>query len=367
MPSINDIFREHGPEYLGRFAETMPIEHKKVIAAIIKCRTEACGVAVYHCEHCDQRHIVHRGCGNRHCPGCQNHKNRQWLQMQLERQLPGHHFMLTFTVPDILRPFLRSHQREGYSALFAASSKAIKQLAADPKFVGGDTPGFFGVLHTWGRQLQYHPHIHYVVVGGALDSRSGRWLPSAPNFFVPVRALSKIYRAVFRKLMAKANLLDEIPMQAWTTAWNVNSQAVGSSEASIKYLTPYVFRVAISNNRIIKVEDRKVFIRYKKTGGNRPRTMALDVMEFIRRFLQHVLPSGFMKVRYYGLSSPSFRLGLKEVYARIELAFGFAVATVHVEQVPMAEMTCRRCGHALTYLYSLIPYQSLAREGESPG
>jgi len=167
--------------------------------------------------------------------------------------------------------------------------------------------------------------------------------------------------------MAKANLLNEIPRQAWNIAWNVNSQAVGSSEASIKYLTPYVFRVAISNNRIIKVEDHKVFIRYQKTGSNRPRTMVLEILEFIRRFLQHVLPSGFMKVRHYGLLSPSFRLGLKEVCARIELAFGFAVATVHVEPVPMPEMTCRYCGHVLTYLYSLIPNRRMAMEGGPPG
>ena len=364
--SISDIFREHGPEYLRLFAENMPIEHKKVIDAIIKCRTETCGSAFYYCEHCDHLHVVHRGCGNRHCPGCQNHKSRQWLQKQLERQLPGHHFMLTFTVPDILRPFLRSHQREGYSALFAASSAAIKRLVPDPKFIGADTPGFFGVLHTWGRQLQYHPHIHYVAAGGALDKSSGRWIPSAPNFFLPVHALSKIYRAVFREHMVKAGLFDEIPKEVWATNWNVNSQAVGNSEASIKYLTPYVFRVAISNKRIIKVEDRQVFFSYRKTGSNRPRTMILDVMEFIRRFLQHVLPSGFMKVRYYGVLSPSFRLGLENIRARIEIAFGFTLEVAQIV-ISLPVMACPKCGHVLTYLYSLLPHRRIAMEGGPPG
>jgi hypothetical protein len=357
MSSIGEIFRAFAPEYLRRFGDAMPAEHKKVIDAILTCRTEVNGSVVYYCESCEQVHLVHRGCGNRHCPGCQNHKSRQWLEKQLKRQLPGHHFMLTFTVPEALRSFLRSHQRIGYAALFAASSVAIKRLAADPKFVGGDSPGFFGVLHTWGRQLQYHPHIHFVVPGGALSARSGLWQPSAESFFLPVHALSKIYRAVFRERMAKAGLLGEIPREAWNTDWNVNSQAVGSAEASIKYLTPYVFRVAISNSRIVKVEDGKVFFHYKKQKSNRLRTLALDALEFIRRFLQHVLPTGFMKVRYYGLLSHACRIPLEEVRAKIEFAFGFEITTPQVEPEPLPAMTCRHCGHELTYRHSILPHR----------
>jgi hypothetical protein len=198
MSSIGEIFRTFAPEYLRRFADSMPAEHKKVIDAILACRTEVNGSVVYYCEDCQRLHLVHRGCGNRHCPGCQNHKSRQWLEKQLKRQLPGHHFMLTFTVPKQLRPFLRSHQRIGYGALFAASSEAIKMLAANPRFTAGDTPGFFGVLHTWGRQLRYHPHIHYVVPGGMLESQGGGWRPCAVNFFLPVQALSRIVVAGFR-------------------------------------------------------------------------------------------------------------------------------------------------------------------------
>jgi hypothetical protein len=357
MSSIGEIFREHAPEYLRRFGDSMPAEHKKVIDAMLGCRTEVNGSVLYHCESCDRLHLMHRGCGNRHCPGCQNHKSRQWLEAQLKRQLPGHHFMLTFTVPEALRPFLRAHQRIGYSALFAASAAAIKRLSADPKFVGGDAPGFFGVLHTWGRQLQYHPHIHYVVPGGAIDSGSGLWRPSSVGFLLPVHGLSKIYRALFRERMAKAGLLGQIPREVWSTDWNVNSQAVGSAEASIKYLTPYVFRVAISNSRIVKVEGGKVFFRYQKTGSNRQRTLALDALEFMRRFLQHVLPTGFMKVRYYSLLSPSCRIPLEEVRARIEFAFGFAVTTPVIEPAALPAMMCRHCGHALTYSHSILPHQ----------
>ena len=357
MSKINEIFRAFAPQYLRRFGDAIPAEHKKVIDAILACRTEVNGSVVYHCEGCNRLHLVHRGCGNRHCPGCQNHKSRQWLDKQLKRQLPGHHFMLTFTVPQELRPFLRSHQRIGYSALFAASSEAIKRLATDPRFTEGDTPGFFGVLHTWGRQLQYHPHIHYVVPGGMLESQGGRWHPSAVNFYLPVQALSKIVRAKFRDRMAKAGLLSEIPAGVWRLEWNVNSQAVGSAEASIKYLTPYVFRVAISNSRIVKIEDGKVFVHYRKTGSNRLRTLALDALEFIRRFLQHVLPTGFMKVRYYGFLSPGSKMPLEELRARIEMSFGFELAAPEVEPEPPPQIVCRHCGHELVYRYSILPHQ----------
>jgi len=264
MEKINDIFRTFAPEYLDYYAQTIPHEHRKVIQAIIDCRTQSCGIALYYCEHCGEPHIVNCSCGNRHCPTCQHHKSQNWLHKQMNRQLPGHHFMVTFTVPEKLRRFIRSNQRVAYSALFRASSEAMKKLACDDKYMGGDLPGFFGVLHTWGRTLEYHPHIHYVVTGGAFSTLNGAWHPSRIDFYLPVLALSKIFRAKFRDEMKKAGLLHHIPDEVWQIDWIVNSQAVGSSEASIKYLAPYVFTVAISNTRIVKVEDRKVFIRYKK-------------------------------------------------------------------------------------------------------
>ncbi len=357
MSKINEIFRTYGPEYLRRYGDSMPWEHKKVIDAIIHCRTEVNGSVVYTCESCDQVHRVHRGCGNRHCPGCQNHKSRQWLEKQLERQLPGHHFMLTFTVPQQLRPFMRSHQRIAYAALFAASSEAIKRLAADPRFTAGDVPGFFGVLHTWGRRLQYHPHIHYVVPGGMLSGSSGHWHPTAVDFYLPVKALSPIFRAKFRDRIKKAGLFDLIPSVVWSVDWNVDSQAVGSAEASIKYLAPYVFRVAIANSRIVKVEDDKVFFHYKVKGSNRLRTMEVEALEFIRLFLQHVLPSGFMKVRYYGFLSPGSKVPLETVRALIELAFGFEITMPKIEPETLPPMTCRHCGKQMVWRYSILPHR----------
>ena len=155
-------------------------------------------------------------------------------------------------------------------------------------------PGFFGVLHTWGRQMSYHPHIHYIVPGGALSRTDGKWHCSRIDFILPVKAMSKIFKAKFRDIMKKSRLYPQIPSDVWNQKWVVNCQAIGAGEQSIKYLAPYVFKVAISNSRIVKVEDRRVFFKYRKNKSNRWRTMALDVMEFLRRFLQHVLPTGFI-------------------------------------------------------------------------
>ncbi len=361
MGAINEIFRTYAPQYLRFYGNAIPSEHKKVIAAIINCKTDESGALVYECEECGQTHLLFRSCGNRHCPQCQYHKSRLWLERQLSRQLPGHHFMLTFTVPQEIRDFIRSHQRIAYAALFAASAEAMKMLAQDPRYIGGDMAGFFGVLHTWGRQLQYHPHIHYVVPGGALSTKDGRWHPSNPTFYLPVLALSPIFRAKFRDRMKEAGLFDRISAEVWQKEWNVNCQAVGDAEGSIKYLAPYVFRVAISDSRIIKVENGKVFVRYKKQKSNRWRTLVLGAMEFLRRFLQHVLPTGFMKVRYYGFLSPTANVSLDEVRARIELAYGFTVTTPKTETEPLPPMSCKQCGFTLRYLFYVLPGHRLRK------
>jgi hypothetical protein len=363
MATINEIFQTFGPEYLERYAETMPQAHRKVIDAIITCRTEACGVALYECESCGQLHRVFRSCGNRHCPTCQYHKTRQWLEKQIKRQLPGHHFLLTFTVPENLRRFIRKYQRLAYSALFKASSEAMKKLALDQHYIGGDLPGFFGILHTWGRTLEYHPHIHYIVPGGALSSTDGLWHPSRIDFYLPVKALSIIFKAKFRDEMKQAGLFDQIPSEVWQIDWNVNSQAVGSSEPSLKYLAPYVFRVAISNSRIVKIENRIVFIRYRKSHSHRLRTLALEVMEFIRRFLQHVLPTGFMKVRYYGFMNPNCAVSLDHVSALIELSYGFNVPLPNSDLEPWQPITCPSCGGTLKFHSLLLPLRILIWPG----
>ena len=355
MTTIKEIFTDYGPEYLMQYGTNMPLNHKKVIHAINDCRTEKYGINIYECQKCGKQHVILRSCGNRHCPTCQNHKTRQWVEKQMKKQLPGHHFMITFTVPQQIRSFIRSNQKKTYAALFSASSQALKKLALDERYVGGDLPGFFGVLHTWGRLMQYHPHIHYIAPGGAVSKQDGRWHPSGLDYYLPVKALSKIYKAKFKAEMKKAQLLVDIPNKVWELDWNVNCQAVGNSEYSIKYLSRYVFKVAISNSRIIKVEDHKVFFKYRKPRSRRWRTSKLDVMEFIRRFLQHVLPTGFMKVRHYGFMHPSSSVPLSTISSLIELAYGFDVKTPSKEIEPLPPITCPDCGGRLRYRGSILP------------
>ncbi len=344
MGAIQDIFTQFAPEYLDRYQDRMPKNHIKALKAIISCRTAACGLVVYDCCGCGQVHVGFRSCGNRHCTICQYHKTRQWLDRQLERQLPGHHFMITFTVPEQLRAFFRSNQKKAYTAMFAASSKTLKVFAADDKFIGGDLPGFFGVLHTWGRQLQYHPHIHYVVPGGALSKVDGKWHPSRLDFFAPVKAMSKVFKAKLRDQLSAAGILNAVNSTVWYKTFNVNCQAVANSHHSIRYLAPYVFKVAISDTRILKIDNGDVVFRYKIPKSRRWRTMALDVMEFMRRFLQHVLPTGFMKIRYYGFMSPGSSVSLVRIRAHIELALGFKVKLPDSEPEPIHRPTCPDCG-----------------------
>ena len=203
MPTVADVLRRYGGQYLERFGATMPGEHKKVLHAITACRTGELGTVLYACQSCGEIHAIGRSCGNRHCPTCQHDKTKAWLEKQTDRLLPCPYFLVTFTLPAELRALARSHQRVIYAALFEASSAGACALAANPRFVGTDRLGFFGVLHTWGRTLEYHPHVHYVVPGGGIDEAGSRWLPSRVDFLVPVEALSILFRAKFRDILAR--------------------------------------------------------------------------------------------------------------------------------------------------------------------
>jgi len=312
MTTLRASFTAFVPEYLERYPH-LPLSHRKVSSAIQRCQSGHYGHSLYQCQHCGGQHRVHHSCGNRHCPQGQQHKTQQWLAHHLEQQLPGPHFLLTFTVPETLRPFIRSPHRLAYQALFHASATALKRLAADARFIGTDLPSFTGVLHIWGRQLQYHPHLHYIVPGGGFSKDRMTWQPSRANFFVPVKALSPIYRALFQEEMRQAGLLEHIDPQVWTIPWNVHSQANHHGRSALTYLAPYVFKAAISNHRLVSLTDRMVIFTYRKVGSARLRTAHLDVMEFLRRFLQHVLPDGFQKVRHFGLLHASCAVPLATI------------------------------------------------------
>jgi hypothetical protein len=358
MPTVADVLRRHGGTYLERFGATMPQEHRRVLQTICACRTGELGAVVYECVSCGEQHRMGRSCGNRHCPSCQQGKTKAWLEKQSARLLPCPYFLVTFTLPEALRSVVRQHQRVAYAALFEASSEAMKQLAANPKHVGSRRCGFFGVLHTWGRKLDYHPHVHYVVPGGALSADGSKWLGSRDDFFLPVRALSVLFRAKFRDALKAAGLYHQVAPHVWRQAWVVHSQPAGDARASLKYLAPYVFRVAISDRRIVSFDDQTVTFSYRKSGSNRWRQMTLEPMEFVRRFLQHVLPSGFQKVRHYGFLSANSRLAIDAIRWLIAVAKRQVfVLLAQPQQTPLCvpRSCCSFCGGLLRLIDFVLP------------
>ncbi|HED37472.1 MAG TPA: transposase [Ignavibacteria bacterium] len=319
MIEIADIFKKHGSSYLSKYSAGMLPSHIKAFDDILKCRTPIMGGKVYYCPDCKRYQYSYHSCGNRNCPKCQNDKADLWLEKNNNLLLPVNHFMITFTLPKELRSFARSNQKLFYNLLFKCSSKSIEKLSADPKYIGGK-PGMIGILHTWSRTLVYHPHVHYIVTGGGISEDKSKWNKSRSNFLLPVKALSVIFRAKFRDALRKANpiIYDAIPSSVWSISWVVNSIPVGRGKKALKYLAQYVFRIAIpigtgSNNRIISLKNGVVIFKYKNSKTKLWEIMELEVEEFIRRFLQHVLPSGFVKVRYYGLFAVKNRTLLAEI------------------------------------------------------
>jgi len=303
---LADIFRRYGKSYRQKYATRMPSTHLKAMRAIEQCRTEALGGQVYRCPDCKHVQYSYHSCRNRHCPKCQNENAQRWLEKQADFLLPVPYFMLTFTLPTGFNEVTRSHQSLIYDLLFKTSAVATQQLAQDPRFIGGQI-GMVGVLHTWGRNLAYHPHIHYLVPAGGLAPNGETWLPARQNFLLPVRALSRIFRGKLHQALRSTGCYALIPSKLWKQEWVVHCEPVGTGLGALKYLAPYIFRVAISNNRILKLENDRVTFRYRDTQTGTERFCTLDAEDFIHRFLQHVLPKSFVKVRYYGLFSPGLR------------------------------------------------------------
>jgi hypothetical protein len=346
MLEVADIFRLHGPDYRAQFGNRMLPSHHRAMQDIELCRTAALGGQLYYCPQCDEQRFSYHSCKNRHCPKCQNDQANEWLKQQKDLLLPTHHFLVTFTLPAELRALARSQQKTIYNLLFRASAAALQSLAQDPKFVGGRL-GMVGVLHTWTRQLLFHPHVHYIVIGGGL-SDDGRWRSSRQDFLLPVKALSPIFRAKFRDALKQTELFAQVPAQAWQKDWVVHSEPVGSGQQAFQYLAPYIFRVAISNHRLRSLQQGAVTFSYKESATDQLKRCTVTAQEFIRRFLQHVLPPRFIKVRYYGLLSPAHRQLLQK--ARSLLATS-KLKTQNVKtSESLARLTCPHCGGPLTLL-----------------
>ena len=311
-----DILRLYGPGYLERFGASILPSHRRAMRDLCRCRTAALGGQLFVCDHCGREHYVYHSCRNRACPTCHGKETHTWLAARRQELLPVPYFHVVFTLPAPLRRLVRRHQKAVYPILMKAAAQALMKLATDPKYVGGRI-AVLAVLHTWSRTLSYHPHVHCLVPGGGL-SADGQWRPARRNYLVPVRALSPIFRGMFLDLLAKALPEVAIPDRLRRQAWVVYCKpTVQGAENVLAYLGRYVHRIAITNRRILKIDDGRVTFGYRKAEERRWRTMTLPAEEFIRRFLQHVLPAGVHKVRYYGLWAPSNKARLLEIRRRL--------------------------------------------------
>jgi hypothetical protein len=277
---------------------------------------------VYWCAQCQDFVYSSHSCGNRHCPTCGGDQADAWRDAPLKKLLPVPYFLVTFTLPHFLNAIARSHQHVIYDLLFKTSADALHTLALNPDWLGG-TIGMVGVFHTWDRAMGYHVHVHSLVPAGGLDPETGEWIPSHPKFLVPASALREVFWAKFRDALHAADpaLFAQVPPKTWSTAWVVHCKAVGDGRTALKYLAPYVARVALSNRRLVALEEGQVTFRYKPSKNpsskNPWTTMTLDVMRFMQRFLQHVLPKGFQKIRSTGFLHPNARTTFTALQAQL--------------------------------------------------
>jgi|APSaa5957512622_1039677.scaffolds.fasta_scaffold34333_1 hypothetical protein len=344
---LKQLFLDHGDAYQAEYGDRMPHAHKKVIYAIQHCGTGRYGNHTYECNTCGNFHSVDGSCGNRNCPTCQGGKSDEWLRKQMKKALPCTYFMITFTVPAELRTLIRSNQKEAYKALFKAASVSIKMLAKDKRFVGCDIAGFTGVLHTWTRQLEYHPHIHFIVPGGGLNPEGTEWKSSSEAFFIHGAPLGKMFRGIFMEELKKAELKPD-PV-VWQKDWIINVENVGNGENALNYLAQYIFRIAIAPSRIIEVTKTHVTFKYQNSDTKKWKRCTLETFEFMRRYLQHVLPSGFTKVRHYGFMAANCKFALEHIVSLITnwlKELGKRLPKKSEAKPPKSKppLKCKRCG-----------------------
>lgn len=356
MPEMADILRACGPAYVAKYGPRMLPSHKRAIKDIILCRTPPLGGRVFRCEPCDEYRYSYHSCGNRNDPKCGNDDATRCLAAQQALLLPVQYFMVTSTLPEELRPVARSNQKLIYGLLLRTTAEAIQKLARDPEWVGGEV-GLLGVLQTWNRDMTYHVHAHFIVPGGGLSPDGTRWLVAQRDFLMPNKAVAKILRGKFRDALKKhPDLFKQVPQKVWRTDWVVDIEPVGKGKAALKYLTPYIFRVAISNNRIEAFQEGQVTFRYQDNGGHWHRA-TLEAEKFISRFLQHVLPKGFVKVRYYGFLSPRKRPlleAIKELFSLFTSQDDKSGSGCDLA-VEVRVMRCPKCGREMLFVQEIKP------------
>jgi len=370
MLELADIFRQYAPAYLKKYGVRMLPSHKKAIADIINCRTNALGGEVYYCDECDDRLYSYHSCCNRNCPKCGGDRANKWRDKQLLKLLPVPYFFVTFTLPHTLHKIAHSNQKLLYRLLFQASAEALQALALNPEWLGA-LIGMVGALHTWDRSMGYHLHVHYIVPAGGIAPKTGQWIPAQPKFLVYGPALSKVFRAKFRDALRSEDpkLFAQAPPETWTKTWNVHCEPVGDGRRCLKYLAAYIYRVAISNQRIVSMANDEVTFSYKPRKKDWT-TMTLPVMKFMHRFLQHVLPKGFQKVRYFGFLHPSAKKRFNAIKEQLEENPAEPVCKTEQNSArpqensskrhaPDAPGICPHCGARLRYIGRLPRYPSI--------
>jgi hypothetical protein len=378
---VADIIRQHGEELLKRYGSGLAGVQRQALGALARCRTAALGGHVERCLDCDHRRIAYNSCRNRHCPKCQALARAQWLDRQAEHLLPVEYHHVVFTVPPAVAALGLAHPAEIYDLLMRSAAATLRAVAANPKRLGA-VVGVLMVLHTWGQNLHHHPHVHGVVTGGGLSCNergdievSPTWRSCRPGFFLPVRVLSRVFRGKFlaglRAAVAAGTVATPSGGAAWWSAlyaqdWVVYSKRpFGGPAQVLKYLARYTHRVAISNARLVKLEAGRVTFRYKDyADAHRPKTMTLDAVEFLRRFVQHVLPKGFVKIRHYGLLANGQREARLTLCRRLLLAAGVAAQLTPAAATPMPDdatiapaqvRRCPKCGGCRIVMAELDP------------
>jgi len=357
---VADVFRAWGPAYRQAYGSTMPLRHLRAMTAIEICRTAALGGHVDACDCCGAIRISYNSCRNRHCPKCQSLAKERWVEARKQELLPVPYFHVVFTLPDALRPLALRNQKVVYNLLFKAASQTLTELASDPRHLGAQI-GFTAILHTWTQTLIDHPHLHCVVTGGGLSPDGERWVTGREGFFIPVEVLSRLFRGKIlaylrdasngRKLVFPGDIADladtaafqQLLSALYRKAWVVYCKPpFGTPEKTLEYLGRYTHRVAISNDRILKLAGDHVTFRYRDSADDdRVKQMTLSAFEFIRRFLLHVLPDNFVKIRHYGLLSNRNRKGKLRQAQRL---LGGTVSDTPDDHEPWRELLHRLTG-----------------------
>ena len=380
---VADIFRIHGPAWREAQRTHLSLGQLKVMSAIEQCRSAALGGHVLRCDACEQVQIAYNSCRNRHCPKCQARAARQWLEARQADLLPVEYYHVVFTLPAPIAAIAYTNKAVIYDLLFAVAAETLRTIAADPKHLGAEV-GVTLVLHTWGSALTHHPHVHGVVPGGGLSIDGQRWVRCRPGFFLPVRVLSRLFRRRFLEELEQAHRAGRLqffgedvalanitafvqwlaPMRA--CEWVVYAKRPFAGPAAVlAYLSRYTHRVAISNSRLLALDERGVTFRYKdyrSKGKTRYKAMTLTADEFIRRFLLHVLPMGFHRIRHYGLLANAGRRDhlaqarqLLEVTAAVE-----APSCKHASStIVPPTFVCPHCGAAMRVIEAFARRQSI--------